>query len=211
MQPDDSAHRRTISKVLADLRERTATERVSVRDIVDVLGDRGLDLAILVWALPNAVGLGVIPGISAIFGLPQFFVAVQMLWGVDCLWLPVRFLSRSIAGADLRRVIDAAAPRLTRIEHILRPRWLFLSSTAAERVLGLVIAVLAAVQILPIPLSNLPPAVAAALLAIGLIARDGVFVLLGLVIAVGSIALTTALILGGAEALRAIASYLFGG
>ncbi len=209
--PDRQHNRRAISAVLADLREHAARDRVTLGDIVATFGGRAIALVILICALPNAVGLGMIPGVSTIFGLPQLFAGMQLAIGIERLWLPARLLRRSITGADLARVVDAAAPHLARIERVLRPRWLPLSSAVAERLLGLIVAILALIQALPIPFGNQPPAIAAALLAIGLIARDGWFVMLGLVVAVAAVAFLAGIVLGGATAVKAVTHRLFGG
>jgi len=211
MSPRDRSNHRSIPAILTELRQLGAAERVTLREIVGTLGDRALALVILICALPNAVGLGMIPGVSTVFGLPQLFLAAQLAIGLEPLWLPDPLLRRSISGADLARVVDSALPHLTRVERILRPRWLALSSTVAERLLAAVMAVLALIQSLPIPFGNQPPAIAASLLAIGLIARDGVIVVLGIVAAVSAVAFLAALVLGGATAVNALTSHLFGG
>ena len=82
------------------------------------------------------------------------------------------------------------------------PRWLGVTGLASERWLGASCLVLALVLVLPIPLGNLGAAVAVAFIALGLIEKDGIFVALGLVIGVGSLALVTGMVL--AMALTAI-------
>jgi hypothetical protein len=164
---------------------------------------------ILVFALPNAVGLGAIPGVSAVFGLPQFFVALQMAVGRERLWLPAWLLDRSLAAADFSKMVAKSMPHLERAERVLRPRFPALSSPTAERIWGFVFAILSGIVSLPIPLGNQPPAVAMAIMSMGLIQRDGLFVAIGLLVGLMSIVIAGVVVVGGAALLYVIFDHVF--
>ena len=70
-------------------------------------------------------------------------------------------------------------PRLAKLERLLAPRLGWLFGAWGDRVVGLVCTLLALVLILPIPLGNLLPALAIALMSLGLMQRDGIVLLLG--------------------------------
>ena len=70
-----------------------------------------------------------------------------------------------------------------------------MSSSLVERLLGLVLLLLAILVALPIPFANQPPAVAQGLISLGLIERDGMVVLIGLLAA--AIATAIAVAVGG--------------
>jgi hypothetical protein len=53
-----------------------------------------------------------------------------------------------------------------------------------EYMVGLVCLVLAIILVLPIPLGNMLPALAISLMALGLLERDGIWVGIGLIVAV---------------------------
>lgn len=205
--PHDS---RKISEVLTDLGRNGTGDRLKLGDFISVLGDRAFGISMLILALPNAVGLGAIPGLSTVFGLPQIVLAVQMAIGLERPWLPQWLLERSIARKDFDTMIARSMPYLLRVEKVLRPRWPALSSYVAERILGVVFAGLAAVVSLPIPLGNQPPAVGIALISLGLIERDGVFITFGLIISVIAVVLATAVVLVGAGAIWLLVTHLFG-
>lgn len=205
-----SAKTHKVSAILDGLAQNDA-ERVRLADLVNALGDRVFGVLILIFSLPNAVGLGAIPGLSTIFGIPQIFVAVQMALGLHRPWLPAWLLEKSIAREDFAKMVDRARPHLLKAERVLRPRWPAMSSYVAERLLGAVFVVLAAVVSLPIPFGNQPPAVAMAIISIGLVERDGLYVTLGLGVAVIAVALAGAVVLGGAAALFFLFRQLFGG
>jgi hypothetical protein len=201
---------RKVSEILAAMRAR-ANERVKLADIVAELGERAFGVAMLLFSLPNAVGIGVIPGISTLFGVPQIVLALQMLAGFERPWLPVWLLEKSIARADFERMIDHSMPVLVRVERYLKPRAAALTGPFVERLMGLVFLVLAAVVSLPIPLGNQPPAVAIAVVALGLTARDGVFVAAGCVMGVAAVAIASLVVLGGAAVIWfAVANFVLG-
>jgi hypothetical protein len=201
---------RKVSEILAAMRAR-ANERVKLADIVAELGERAFGVAMLLFSLPNAVGIGVIPGISTLFGVPQIVLALQMLAGFERPWLPVWLLEKSIARADFERMIDHSMPVLVRVERYLKPRAAALTGPFVERLMGLVFLVLAAVVSLPIPLGNQPPAVAIAVVALGLTARDGVFVAAGCVMGVAAVAIASLVVLGGAAVIWfAVSNFVLG-
>jgi hypothetical protein len=201
---------RKVSEILAAMRAR-AGERVKLADIVAELGERAFGVAMLLFSLPNAVGIGVIPGISTLFGVPQIILALQMLAGFERPWLPVWLLEKSIARADFERMIDRGLPILIRVERYLKPRASALTGPLVERLMGLVFLVLAAVVSMPIPLGNQPPAVAMAVVALGLTARDGVFVAVGCVMGVGAVAIASLVVLGGAAVIWfAVTNFVLG-
>jgi hypothetical protein len=201
---------RKVSEILAAMRAR-ANERVKLADIVAELGERAFGVAMLLFSLPNAVGIGVIPGISTLFGVPQIVLALQMLAGFERPWLPVWLLEKSIARADFERMIDRSMPVLVRVERYLKPRAAALTGPFVERLMGLVFLVLAAVVSLPIPLGNQPPAVAIAVVALGLTARDGVFVAAGCAMGVAAVAIASLVVLGGAAVIWfAVANFVLG-
>jgi hypothetical protein len=70
-----------------------------------------------------------------------------------------------------------------------RPRWA--AFAGQERLIGLVCAYLSLILLLPLPFVNAPPAICLALIALGLIQRDGVLIALGLA---GTVMTTFALV-----------------
>lgn len=201
---------RKVSAILAEIAADSG-DRVRLRDLVNALGDRAFGLLILVFALPNAVGLGTIPGLSTIFGLPQMFIAVQMMLGWHKPWLPNWLLDKSLARGDFQTMIDKSTPYLQRAETLLQPRWPALSSAFAERLLGLVFLLLATIVAMPIPGGNWPPAVAMAFISIGLVERDGLYITLGLGVSFIAVCIAGAVIAATGAALYFAFIHLFGG
>jgi hypothetical protein len=191
---EQPGNHRKVSQIIGEL-ATSSKAHVRLADLLAVLDERAFGVLMLILSLPNAVGLGAIPGLSTVFGVPQIFVALQMIVGAHRPWLPGFVLQRSIPMSDFRTMVLKAAPHLQRIERILQPRLAIMSTNIVERLLGLVLLLLSIIVALPIPFANQPPAVAQALLALGLIERDGVVILIGL--GVAAIATAIAILVGG--------------
>ena len=133
------------------------------------------------------------PGLSGVLGLPLLYLSVQMMLG-RVPWLPSFIGDRSMPRDRFAQLVERLGPWLARAERLLRPRWSLLVSHRAERVLGALCLILAAVLALPIPFGNMLPALAICLLALGILERDGVWVAAGMVVGVASIFLVAGVV-----------------
>ncbi len=166
-------------------------ERVTFREILLGLRHRAFGFTLLIFALPCCLPMP--PGIPTVCGFALVLIALNLIIGRRRLWLPRRIAEKSIARADLRRVVDRALPHLQRLERICRPRIAIVTEPIGKRFIGLVVLVLGVLLILPIPfLGNMPPGAAAAIIAIGVSERDGLVVIVGLFIAVIAITVASA-------------------
>ncbi len=175
------------SRLLGDLVENWRGERIRLKDIVDVLGDRAYGLLFLLFALPNTVPSPIV-GQSGVCGVPLILIAGQLAIGLPHPWFPAWLGERSLASADVAAAVRKAIPWLQRMERLLRPRLRWACTRPMERLLALLCVVLSVVLALPFPFSNVPPAIAISLIALGLIEHDGYAIGLGVVAAVGSLA-----------------------
>ncbi|WP_425340502.1 exopolysaccharide biosynthesis protein [Ciceribacter sichuanensis] len=167
-----------LSEILASLAEDTSRERVSVADIFQAMGDRAFGALILIFALPNIIPSP--PGTSALTGAPLVFLSAQLMLGQSP-WLPKLIANRSVAQSDFSAIASRVSPWLARGERMLRPRLGFLIYPPAEYLTGFLCLILSIILILPIPLGNILPAIAICLFSFGILERDGLCVLLGMV------------------------------
>jgi hypothetical protein len=163
---------------------RGESESVSVAEIIDALDARSFGLAVLLFALPSVVPMP--PGIPTVVGIILLIVSVQMVFGREDLWLPGILSKRTFPRKALVGAFEGLAPRLAWLERLMKPRLLFMTGKLGTILIGVVVTIMAIVLILPLPPGgNFPPALACAVLGMGLVQRDGVVVILGLI---GSIA-----------------------
>ncbi|MCC7426199.1 MAG: exopolysaccharide biosynthesis protein [Alphaproteobacteria bacterium] len=165
----EGQHRRT-SDLLLDFVVEWPGERVRLGDLIDALGERGFGMLMLVLALPNMVPLPMI-GVSGVLGTPIIFLCLQMLIGLRKPWLPRIIRDRSIARADLERILRAAKPRLERLEHYVKPGGLVLTRPV-EMLAALLLGINAVLLSLPIPFGNPAPAFAIVVMSLAIIEAD---------------------------------------
>lgn len=169
-----------ISTLLAEL-AAGAAPRVTLGELLDLLRERGFALLILLLALPNAVPGPAMPGLSTVTGVPLALIALQLALGAVEPRLPVWARRKSLPRDRFRALVGRAMPWLKRLEAVVRPRMLQITSHYGERMIGSWIVVAALFLSLPVPLGNLPMAVGLMVLAVALIERDGFATLLGLI------------------------------
>ncbi len=191
---------RRASTIISALVDRGDTRPLRIGDLLDALHERAFGMAILIFVLPNTPPIPGIPYVSTLTGIPICLFALQMLFGLSRPWLPQGVARRQLPQRRVRAVWRKILPVFVRVEKYIRPRHLALTSQFAERLLALVILVLAVALALPIPGGNLLPAWAIALLALGLMERDGRLVIAGLVMTAIAAAWLTILLLAGEQA-----------
>jgi hypothetical protein len=109
------------------------------------------------------------------------------------LWLPATIAAKSVARTDLDRMVRWATPLLARLERYCRPRLPLVTESVGKVLVGIVIFALGFIMILPIPfVGNMPPAIAATVIALGMTERDGLIVLIGLVVSVAAVVVASA-------------------
>lgn len=178
------------SEVLAKL-AADAGDRVSFREIVRGLRHRAFGFTTLVFALPCC--LPMIPGIPTICGAALVVIGLNLVAARRRLWLPRVIAEKTVARADLERLVARALPYLKKLERLSRPRLEFATETAGKVLIGFNLIALGLVMVLPIPfIGNIPPSIAATIIAIGLIERDGAVVLVGLVASLAAVAIAGA-------------------
>lgn len=161
------------------------SEKVSVAQILDALDARSFGLAVLLFSLPSVAPMP--PGVPTVVGIILVIVSIQMVFGREDLWLPGILSRRSFDRKSLVGAFTGLAPKLAVIEKVMKPRLLFMTGRIGSIVIGVIVLVMAIVLVLPLPPGgNFPPALACAVLGLGLAQRDGVIVLLGLVVSVAA-------------------------
>ncbi len=171
----ETNHRST-SDVLLSLVREFPGERMKLADLIEGLGERSFGFLLLIFGIACAIAP---PGFATIFSIPLMLFGLQMLAGFHSAWLPRSISQRSFGKADLETTILRAVPAMRWVEKICRPRLQFLIGRTGERLLGLLVFILAIVIAAPGPGTNFPPGVAIAFMSIAIIERDGLLVMLG--------------------------------
>jgi hypothetical protein len=171
------------SEKLSDLLRRVSDEagdKITLGQIANAMDDRSFGAFLVVFCLPNLVPLP--PGATFILGLPLVFIACQMAFSrLDTIWLPKRLRDYAFDNKAFSTVLDKFIPWMNKAERFIKPRF-FSGNRTVERVLGVFALFLAIVVFLPIPLGNMGPSLALALMGLGLTERDGLMMGFGVLI-----------------------------
>lgn len=201
-------HRR-MSTILTGLVQSAGGERVSLGDMVDAFDARAYGPLIVLFAAPNVLPIA-LPGISALLGAPLILLTGQLMIGRRRPWLPDVLRRRSLARDSFESLVGRIVPRLVRLEALIRPRLLPLTSSWGKRLIGAVGVVLAAIVFLPVPFGNAIPGVALVLMAVGLLGRDGLAVVAGGLVGAVGLVVASGFVYGAAVAAMALARGVFG-
>lgn len=150
-------------------------EDLTVGQFLPLLGVHGFVFFILVLGLLN-IAIFMLPGLSIVFGIPMVIMAVQMLLGLQAPVFPAYVHNHPIKGSLLRKGLSIAAAALERIEPAIKPRLCFLTHRSIIRLHSVAALLLAFMVAIPIPFINIPPTIGIILLSIGLMQRDGLFI-----------------------------------
>ncbi len=170
---------RSSDTLLALVHNKKFSGDLTFQTILYALGERAFGIILLFFALPNALPLSAVPGVSVVFSVPIAIIAWQMIFSRKTLWLPKAIAQRTIHHDTIIKVVHRALPYLIKIERFLKPRWRFMTSRYMEMVHGSLILCLSLLLMLPIPFSNFILSMLIILVSLGLIEKDGLVIVVG--------------------------------
>ena len=164
------------SEILQRLHDASPKEHFTLGWLMSMLDKRSFGLIMLMCAV-----VAVVPGVSIVAGLLLIIVAVQMIEGRPAPAFPDGLADRPLPARHLASVIRRFLPMLKYLEQIAHPRWPT-PHELTKRVVGVAVLVLSlAVTFTPLPLSNIPPALAIALISLAYLEEDGLLLGVGLI------------------------------
>jgi hypothetical protein len=169
-------------------------------DLMKSLKERGFGLLMIIFALPNCVPVPVPPGVSTIISIPLLLLSVQMLMGLSSPWLPGWVARKTIKRKTLANMVSTFSPKLKWFEKFLKSRMMFASTRTGESVVGGIIIIFSLSISLPLPMTNFLPGVGTVLMSLGLLGKDGVMILIGMLVGFIGLAITAAILLLGHQA-----------
>lgn len=192
-------------KPLSSILEETlrADPEVTVGELTDRVARRAFGLLMIVLALPTMIPI-LPPGSAATIGLLYIILSVQMLIGLEHPWLPAGVRHYRLSTRMLESLQRRGIPFLHRVERFSRPRPILLDERIVTRIVAVVVFLLGIVLFSPLPFFNTIPALTVLVLGVGLLNRDGIFVVAGLIMATTVLAVVAF----GAGTLVALANWL---
>nr|WP_246408570.1 exopolysaccharide biosynthesis protein [Parvularcula dongshanensis] len=190
---------------------------VSLGRVLDSLDERGFGLLLLVLALPCCIPF--LWGIPQVVSLPMLAVAFQIARGAHRPWLPASLRARRFSVERMKASVTRVHRYIGWIERLARPRLSAVVEGAGLRIVGALLLVPTISILMPFPGSNTAPGIGVAIVSVGLLEKDGLLTLAGLVFGLAWVVfLVTIFVLLGAEATsivkeftRGLVSGTFGG
>jgi len=205
--PAELLQKESLGEKIKTIADRLPPEGVTLAEIRDIVGQDGLLILTAFLTIVFLVPVS-IPGVSTVFGAAILLIGITRLFGVN-LWLPKRIAQKVLPSAGLHAALDKGSVWVHRLERISRPhRMPWLASPGLMDTINNLALIAAAVLLMApfglIPFSNTLPALALLFFAIGLLQRDGLFIVLGHLGNVLTVIYFTVLIVGGGAAIREI-------
>ncbi|QPM91377.1 exopolysaccharide biosynthesis protein [Pseudooceanicola algae] len=180
-KPGSDPQLRSLEEILDAVAGAGEGKSVSIGDVLSEIGTRSFSPIILV---PSLI---LVSPLSGIFGLPTigatiiFLITVQKLLGRPHIWVPSWLKRREVAAERLEKTLDWLRKPCAWVDRHTRRRLSNLQSKPARLVtlclICLICLIIPALEILPMVTSLFATAIT--FLAIGLLARDGLFTLFG--------------------------------
>ncbi len=190
--------------------QRLPPLEVTLVEIMDIVGADSLMLLTVFLSLVFLVPVS-IPGVSTVFGAAILLIGITRLFSRK-IWLPTAIATRKLSSGKLRAGFQRALVWLHRLEKISRPQRLpGLASDGVMILVNNLSFVLAAVLLMApfgfIPFSNTLPALALIFLAVGMMQRDGGFILLGYLANLATILYFSLLLVGGGYTIQRLFNF----
>lgn len=176
---------------------------ISLGALSDRMEERAFGLLLLVLALPCCLPFVYL--LPQLVSLPMVVLAAQMATGRRAPWLPETLRKRQLPVAGLMDVVTRAKRYGGWLERLAHPRLTAFTGDRGVRVVGALLIVPCLSILMPLPLTNTMPGIGVALVAIGLIERDGLFAILGLIVGLTWVAL---LAIGGPALIYLLVNWL---
>lgn len=190
-------HKIITTQVIEDVVNSSSSDRIPIRDLVQAMDSVGFGLVIMIFAF--GIIIPTPPPFPSIISIPLVVFSMQMMIGYQAPKLPKKFSKLTVKRSVLATLVTKSSPYIRKVERILRPRLLFMTSNIADRIVGFFVLLFSSFVLLPMPLSNFIPGLGALIISFGLLGKDGLIIILGILVGLAGIAISVAAVVLGAE------------
>lgn len=173
-------------------------EGMTIKELLDLLGDRGRLIACMILAAPFLIPLS-IPGTGVVVGFIILLISLSIV--MDNYYIVPEILLRyELSFKNMIKILDACFRMLNFLEKYMKPRLLVMTNKKSSKISNNIFLVFSSILFiipLPIPLTDTLPALGIFLLSAGILECDGYLILSGyLVVTITTIYFTFITILG---------------
>lgn len=203
--PDKNYNEPAASEVLERVISNTKGDYISLSELKMALHERGFGILMIIFAL---IMIFMPPGLTAIPAIPIIFFSTQMIAGQNSPWIPKWLGAKKIKRSTLAKLIVKTSPILKKIEKLLRQRLSFAASATGEKIIGIFSLFFSISIIIPLPLTNFLPAIAIILMSLGMMSKDGIPIIIGILTGIVGSTVTMIVLFFGKQAIISILSFI---
>lgn len=172
---------RSLSDILIDLQDHIKGETITLKGLLDIFHERGFGFFLFIFSLPAALPVPAF-GLNAVIALPLLLLTSQQAIGRHTIWIPAKWHKKTLSKKTIDGFVQSADPWIKRLEIFIRPRLGSITQGVTSNLIGVLGFMMALAVAIPLPLTNTVPSFGIAMMAIGVLMRDGLAVIVGALI-----------------------------
>ncbi len=195
-------------KLSVELAKLMAVPQLSLHHVLQQLKTASFGFLLALVSLPSALPIPA-PGLSVPLGVLIIILSAQLLWGRKTVWIPKKWRHASFNTATHQPHVNTMLKFVRFFEWFIRPRLSFIYLIGLP-VLVIVMLLCGVSMLIPIPGTNTLPAFGVFLIGLGMIEKDGLAAMVGLLFAVAGLALSVLVLWFGTEAVGMVVEVVKG-
>lgn len=153
-------------------------DTITLKDLLTITGENSLLVVLIFLSVFNII-LSPLPMNSIVMGIPLFILSGLYLFKVDISQKDYKFLHKEHSCIKWRKYIERLTPYIMKFENWSNSRWHKVLTLENRILTGVSLTAMAFIILLPIPFANIPGSIGIIFVALGILQKDGLFVLGG--------------------------------
>ncbi|QKX01230.1 exopolysaccharide biosynthesis protein [Wolbachia endosymbiont of Dipetalonema caudispina] len=195
-----------ILKEIISTNNTNNNKKITLFDIKTTLHERSFGILIMIFSLPLSLPIPVPPGYTTILSIPLILLSLQFLFGFNSPWMPYWLEKKAFKRSTIILVVDKISPILKKIEKFMKPRIPFIFYGPGEKILAFITLLCAIIIALPLPFTHFLPAIGTTFISLGIIGKDGLLSILGILISLCALLFTIIIITKGSQFITGVLS-----
>ena len=154
-------------------------EEISTYDLVEIMGVHTSFLVLLLVLSVLNIILAPLPINSFILGIPLILFSICYLFGFQKVIFSKKLSKKSVKCIGWRKHIPKVSHYIEKILVISKPRFFYLSQLHRRFISGFILSIISLLIFLPIPFINTSGSVTMIMVLLGIIQKDGLFLIIG--------------------------------
>ena len=170
-----------LESILDNFDDISHDERRSLRTVISRFGNRAFGPVLTICGLILITPVGAIPGAPVALCIVIFSFSLQVLAGRPTPWLPAALEKVNVTQGNIDATKKHLGPVLKRLDGVVRPRFRWARAHNTSK-FAAILAMMLATTLLPlgaIPFGAMLPGAIIAVIGLGIMARDGLALMVG--------------------------------